>query len=58
MIGLVAPARRVGLFMFRDTANSFTPEGWELFDAAVYWSISNLQTDSKAEIKSFVAEES
>jgi len=40
MPGLVAPAKRVGLFLFRDTANSFTTEGWSVFDAAVDWSIS------------------
>jgi hypothetical protein len=44
MPGLVAPARRVGLFLFRNTANSFTADGWALFDSAVDWSISNTQT--------------
>jgi len=28
MPGLVAPAKRVGLFLFRNTAHDFTPEGW------------------------------
>jgi hypothetical protein len=49
MPGLVAPARRVGLFLFRNTATFFTPEGWALFDAAVDWSISNLQNNVEAE---------
>lgn len=44
MPGLVAPDKRVGLFLFRNTANSLTPEGWALFDAAVDWSIPILQT--------------
>lgn len=48
MPGLVAPAKRVGLFLFRDTANSFTSEGWSLFDSAVDWSISSLQTALKS----------
>jgi len=57
MPGLVAPARRVGLFLFRDTANSFTAEGWSLFDSAVDWSISSLQTALKAEMQTRNAEE-
>ena len=44
MPGLVAPAKRVGLFLFRDTANDFTAEGWSLFDAAVDWSITDTET--------------
>jgi hypothetical protein len=51
MPGLVAPAKRVGLFLFRNTANDFTSEGWSLFDAAVDWSISNTQTDLKSEMQ-------
>ena len=47
MPGLVAPARRVGLFLFRNTANSFTAVGWSLFDSAVDWSISSPQAASK-----------
>ena len=39
MPGLVAPAKRVGLFLFRGTASTFTAEGWSLFDAVVDWSI-------------------
>ena len=41
MPGLVAPEKRVGLFLFRNTANSLTTEGWALFDAAVDWSIQS-----------------
>lgn len=37
MPGLVAPARRVGLFLFDQTAPQLTPQGWALFDAAVRW---------------------
>lgn len=37
MPGLVAPAPRVGLFLFDTTSLSLTPEGWALFDAAVLW---------------------
>jgi hypothetical protein len=39
MPGLVAPARRVGLFLFDATALQLTPQGWALFDAAVRWSV-------------------
>ena len=51
MPGLVAPAKRVGLFLFRDTANFFTSEGWALFDSAVDWSISSPQTALKSEMQ-------
>ena len=53
MPGLVAPAKRVGLFLFRNTADDFTPEGWSFFDAAIDWSISSPKTDlqSKMQIK-------
>jgi len=51
MPGLVAPAKRVGLFLFRNTANSFTPEGWSFFDSAVDWSISSTETVSKTEMQ-------
>jgi len=51
MPGLVAPAKRVGLFLFRNTANAFTPEGWSLFDSAVAWSISKPQTILKTELQ-------
>jgi hypothetical protein len=51
MPGLVAPDKRVGLFLFRDTANSFTTEGWSLFDAAVDWSIPKSQATLKTELQ-------
>jgi DNA-binding protein YbaB len=38
MVGMNAPARRIGFFAGRDTAGSFTADGWRLFDAAVRWS--------------------
>jgi hypothetical protein len=37
MPGLVAPARRVGLFLFDATPLHLTRQGWSLFDAAVRW---------------------
>jgi hypothetical protein len=37
MIGLTAPARRVGLFLYNLTATDLTESGWTLFDAAVRW---------------------
>jgi uncharacterized repeat protein (TIGR01451 family) len=37
MPGMVAPARRIGLFMYDTTAVSFTNDGGALFDAAVKW---------------------
>ncbi len=37
MPGLVAPARRVGLFLFDATGRDLSPRGWTLFDAAVRW---------------------
>lgn len=37
MPGLAAPARRVGLYMFDDTAENFTSNGAALFDAAMKW---------------------
>jgi hypothetical protein len=38
MLGTSAPARRVGLFMFR--GNNLTAAGWALFDASVSWAAS------------------
>jgi len=58
MPGLVAPAKRVGLFLFRNTPNSFTREGWALFDAAVDWSISGTQTASKPKMQTRTGEKS
>ncbi len=37
MVGMNAPARRVGFFFYRNTAAIATPSGWALFDAAVAW---------------------
>jgi hypothetical protein len=39
MPGLVAPGRRVGLFLFDATSLQLTPQGWALFDAAVRWCV-------------------
>ncbi|HVE41575.1 MAG TPA: hypothetical protein VNM14_16910 [Planctomycetota bacterium] len=41
MPGLLAPSRRVGLFLFDTTSLQLTPQGWQLFDAAVRWSLKN-----------------
>ena len=51
MPGLVAPAKRVGLFLFRNTANAFTSEGWSLFDSAIDWSISGPRAALKSEMQ-------
>lgn len=37
MVGLTAPARRVGFFADQAAVRAFTAEGWALFDAAVEW---------------------
>jgi hypothetical protein len=37
MVGMNAPARRVGLFLGDTTASSLNGSGWALFDAAVNW---------------------
>jgi hypothetical protein len=34
-----APARRVGLFMERETVESLNNNGWALFDAAINWAV-------------------
>lgn len=39
MPGKIAPARRIGFFMFRNTAKYFTIEGWALYDAVIDWAI-------------------
>jgi hypothetical protein len=57
MPGVVAPAKRVGFFMFRNTANFFTAEGWCLFDCAVDWSISGSETDLQSELPTKNAKE-
>ena len=37
MVGLNAPARRVGFFFFDNVPANATTQGWTLFDAAVNW---------------------
>jgi hypothetical protein len=37
MVGMVAPARRVGFFLDDETPVSLNENGWALFDAAVQW---------------------
>lgn len=37
MVGLIAPARRVGYFLDIQASTRLTAEGWTLFDAAVKW---------------------
>jgi len=49
MPGLVAPAKRVGLFLFRGTADAFTADGWRLFNAVVDWSIERPTTVLRAD---------
>ncbi len=39
MVGLNAPARRVGFFTRDNTANYFTTKGWMLFDGAIEWAL-------------------
>ncbi len=48
MPGKVAPARRVGLFLFRGAAKNFTPDAWALFNAAIDWSIQGTDSVAKA----------
>jgi hypothetical protein len=37
MVGLVAPARRVGMFAGKNTPGALNAYGWKLFDAALSW---------------------
>jgi uncharacterized repeat protein (TIGR01451 family) len=37
MPGLIAPARRVGLFLSDNTAATLSTNGWALFNAAIWW---------------------
>ena len=50
MVGMNAPARRVGLFMYR--GDNLTKAGWALFDAAASWAatpgVENVCGDGKA----------
>ena len=40
MTGMLAPAKRVGFFLYRKMTSYLTPEGWALFDAAVDWALA------------------
>ncbi len=40
MAGMTAPARRVGFFLYDDSATVLTADGWTLFDAAVCWAVN------------------
>jgi hypothetical protein len=40
MVGVNAPAKRVGIFMGNDAATILTSTGWSIFDAAVNWSMA------------------
>ncbi|MGD2186949.1 MAG: hypothetical protein PVI71_12510 [Desulfobacterales bacterium] len=40
MPGLKAPAKRLGFFLYRNTASFLTSEGWALFNAAVEWALT------------------
>ncbi|MBM7844618.1 Calx-beta domain-containing protein [Herpetosiphon giganteus] len=40
MVGLTAPARRVGIFFGDLNTNQLTNQGWQLFDAAVTWAMT------------------
>jgi hypothetical protein len=40
MVGLKAPARRVGFFARDESGSCFTTEGWKIFDAAVNWALN------------------
>lgn len=37
MVGLTAPARRVGFFLRNSTPQHLTDAGWAMFDAAIIW---------------------
>nr|MBA3470161.1 hypothetical protein [Herpetosiphonaceae bacterium] len=41
MVGLNAPARRVGFFFYDASASNPTPQSWQLFEAAVMWSLGS-----------------
>ena len=44
MVGLKAPAKRVGMFMRSSTMNYFNNQAWQLFDAAILWAADCPQT--------------
>lgn len=37
MVGLAAPARRVGLYLTNNSAPNLSDNGWAIFDAAILW---------------------
>lgn len=42
MPGLVAPEKRIGFYFKNGLASEITPEGWQLFDAAVQWATGKI----------------
>ncbi|MEZ4961576.1 MAG: RICIN domain-containing protein [Saprospiraceae bacterium] len=40
MVGMTAPAKRVGFFLHDDNADNLTSNGWKLFDRCVQWASS------------------
>lgn len=48
MPGLVAPGKRVGVFMFRNSGSCLTADGWCLFDAVVDWTMEEKKLFSQA----------
>ena len=48
MPGQIAPARRVGFFMFKNSAKTFTEQGWALYDAVVDWAVGKNNKDIQA----------
>ncbi len=53
MLGMTAPAGRVGWFANRDVPTDLTEGGWALFDAAVAWT-GNIQKVSDSPEREFV----
>jgi fibronectin type 3 domain-containing protein len=41
MVGISAPAARVGFFLGNTGANNFTASGWKLFDQTIAWALAN-----------------
>jgi hypothetical protein len=40
MVGLTAPARRVGFFLATNQGGKLTRNGWNFFEAAITWAVS------------------
>jgi hypothetical protein len=40
MVGMTAPAKRIGFFLHDDNADNLTTNGWKLFDRTVQWASS------------------